>query len=137
MRTLGFLIFAVVLSFACASTTRAQLDIRGEINGRILTDDGKPARRVSVMVMDLTTLETRDVITNDFGYYRVRDLQFGNTFIVGAKGKSYYFPIPYQTVTLNLITREVMFTAAKFPPPPGLAPESSIDEPLVIVSKEQ
>ena len=135
MQTLKLLIVAVIISLAFVSATSAQIEIRGEINGRIMTDDNKPARRVNIMVMDLTTLEVRNVISNDFGYYRVRDLRFGNVFIVGANGKGYYFAIPFQTVTLNLITREVMFTASKFPPPSAV--EIGIDDPLVVIAKEQ
>jgi hypothetical protein len=84
--------------------------------------------------MDLNTLETRTVMTNHFGYYRVRDLQFGSIFIVGVKSKSYYFASPFQTVILDLVTREVMFTGSKFRPPSVVA--ADVDEPLVIVSKE-
>lgn len=123
----------VVISLFFAVASDAQIDIRGEISGRVTTDDGRPARRVSILVLDLTTLDQRNVITNDFGYFRVRDLQFGNTFLVGAKSKSWDFAFPFQTVRLDLISREVLFIANR---PQAIAPESAIDEPVVIVSKE-
>ncbi len=133
MRRLSILFGAAVFAVLLTGTASAQLDIRGEINGRVTTDDGRPARRVSIMVMDLTTLDRRDVMTNDFGYFRVRDLQFGNTFVVGARSKSYLFTFPFQTVRLDLISREVLFTASRFE---SIAPESAIGEPVVILSKE-
>lgn len=133
MRRLPILFGAAVFAVVLAGTASAQLDIRGEIKGRVTTDDGRPARRVSIMVMDLTTLDRRDVITNDFGYFRVRDLQFGNTFVVGAKSKNYFFTFPFQNVTLDLISREVVFTASRFE---STVPVSAIDEPVVILSKE-
>lgn len=133
LRATTLLIVAAFVSIAFVSDASGQIDIRGEITGRIMTDTGTPARRANVMVMDLTTLETRNVITNDFGYFRVNDLQFGNTFLVGASGKRYHFAFPYQTVTLNLISREVFFTANRFDP--AVQP-SGIAEPLVIVSSE-
>lgn len=122
----------VVISLCFAVAADAQIDIRGEINGRVMTDDKRPARRVSILVMDLTTLDQRNVITNDFGYFRIRDLQFGNTFLIGAKSKSYDFAFPFQTVRLDLISREVLFIANR---PQAIATAAAIDEPVIIISK--
>ncbi|HNU07829.1 MAG TPA: carboxypeptidase-like regulatory domain-containing protein [Pyrinomonadaceae bacterium] len=122
----------VVISLCFAVAADAQIDIRGEINGRVMTDDKRPARRVSILVMDLTTLDQRNVITNDFGCFRIRDLQFGNTFLIGAKSKSYDFAFPFQTVRLDLISREVLFIANR---PQAIATVAAIDEPVIIISK--
>ncbi|MBK7708015.1 MAG: carboxypeptidase regulatory-like domain-containing protein [Acidobacteria bacterium] len=115
MGTKCLLLALVFLSFAFINEANAQVELRGEISGRIVTEMGRSVRRVSVLVMDLNTLETRTVVSNDFGYFVVDDLQFGSTFLVNASSGRYYFAFPFQTVNLDLVSRQVNFIAAEFP----------------------
>ncbi|MBK8150186.1 MAG: carboxypeptidase regulatory-like domain-containing protein [Acidobacteria bacterium] len=115
MGTKCLLLALVFLSFAFINEANAQVELRGEISGRIVTEMGRSVRRVSVLVMDLNTLETRTVVSNDFGYFVVDDLQFGSTFLVNASSGRYYFAFPFQTVNLDLVSRQVNFIAAEIP----------------------
>ncbi len=115
MGTKCLLLALVFLSFAFINEANAQVELRGEISGTIVTETGRSVRRVSVLVMDLNTLETRTVVSNDFGYFVVDDLQFGSTFLVNASSGRYYFAFPFQTVNLDLVSRQVNFIAAEFP----------------------
>lgn len=62
----------------------------GEISGRVLTSEGRGMPRISISL----TKGNGEIITartNPFGYFRFKDLEVGNTYILQPKGKRYLF----------------------------------------------
>ncbi len=115
MKTIGFLAAVAVLSFAFVSDARSQIDVRGQITGKVTDESGYGVKRVYVRAMNLTTLEVSSAITNDFGRFTVDDLQFGNIFLISVSSSRYYFASPFQTVNLDSISKRVLFVASDFP----------------------
>lgn len=101
----------IFLLFAASLNAQAQFDVRGSINGRIVSSTGSGVRRASVTLMNLTTFETKVRTTNDFGYFRFDDLPISDLYVVTVGAKRYRFSLPNQIVQFTTTEHSLLFTA--------------------------
>jgi uncharacterized delta-60 repeat protein len=71
------------------------------INGRVTTASGRSIRNVSLMLTETTTGETKQTLTNPFGYYRFQDLEVGRSYVLSVKSKRFTFAEPSRVITLD------------------------------------
>ncbi len=86
--------FAIVNGFA---PTAAE----SSISGRITTASGRGIRNVVVQLNGGNLSETRYARTNPFGYYRINELDAGQTYVLSVSAKRYSFANPTRVITLN------------------------------------
>jgi len=80
-----------------ANPTAANASIEGSVRDA----NRKGIGRALIIVLNAATSETRSVITNTFGYYRIDDLQSGSLYSVSVSHKRYRFANPTVTFSLN------------------------------------
>lgn len=95
----------------CTFVNAIVLAAGASIEGQITDSLGRGASNVSVRVSDLATGETRFVLTNPFGYYRIGDLEAGGNYLVQVSSKRYTFTPDSTIITLNDDIAGVNFTA--------------------------
>lgn len=110
MKFRNLLLTLIFLSLA-VFTARAQSNVTGTINGKIVSVSGKSVRRASVTLMNLTTLETIVRTTNDFGYFCFSDLPINDLYIVTVGSKRHIFSSPNQFVEFAATEQNLLFTA--------------------------
>jgi hypothetical protein len=71
------------------------------ISGRVVNSNGRGLSRVRIAVTNQQG-ETRFTTSNQFGYYRIDDLNTGEIYIFEPKSKSYRFNSQVLTITENL-----------------------------------
>ena len=81
------------------------------VSGRVLTESGLPIRRATVSIFNASTLETKTVQTNSFGFFRFNDLPVGNFYIVTVNHGKRSFPNNTHAFTLDSDLSGVNFTA--------------------------
>lgn len=79
-----------------------------DVSGRILTSQGKSVARARITFTD-NTGQTHFALTNQFGYYRFRDVALRGTYIFNASSKSYKFSP--QILTVNDQLDDLNFTS--------------------------
>jgi CSLREA domain-containing protein len=80
------------------------------IGGRVMTAAGRGIRNVRLTLTN-SAGETRNAVSNAFGYYRFTDVQAGGTYVISASGKGYVFDIPTQALFVSEETDGINFTA--------------------------
>lgn len=80
------------------------------VGGRILTASGRSISRARITMTDFNGI-IRTAITSIFGYYRFRDVETGETYVISAKAKGYAFTQPTQVVNLTEETLDRDFIA--------------------------
>ncbi|MDQ3801439.1 MAG: carboxypeptidase regulatory-like domain-containing protein [Acidobacteriota bacterium] len=80
------------------------------VRGRVLTNDGKPVRRARVLVFDANGNVIKQTFTNPFGYYRINNVQAGETYSFKISAKNRRFA-PRNSVTVNGELNDFDFTA--------------------------
>jgi hypothetical protein len=69
------------------------------VSGRVLNADGKPVRRAFVLVFDANGNVIKQSFTNPFGYYRLNEVQAGETYTFKAMAKNRRFASRSLTVS--------------------------------------
>ncbi|MEQ1764465.1 MAG: Calx-beta domain-containing protein, partial [Pyrinomonadaceae bacterium] len=80
------------------------------ISGRVRDANGRAIRGVVISVQGMDGLP-KIAVTNTFGYYRIDELQVGESFVVTAKARRYEFAAPTQFVNLADDLEEIDFRA--------------------------
>lgn len=81
------------------------------VGGRVTTAGGRGIRNASVTLTDASG-NTRTTKTGALGSYRFPDVNAGETYIIGVKGKRYRFTEPSQVVNLTEESGSVNFVAS-------------------------
>jgi hypothetical protein len=71
------------------------------VGGRIMNSNGRGLSRVRIAITNQQG-ETRFATSNQFGYYRIDELNTGETYIFELKSKTYQFNPQVLTITENL-----------------------------------
>lgn len=71
------------------------------ISGRVVSAKGRGLGRVSVSVTGGNLTQPRYTQTNPFGYYRFKDLEAGQSYVVSVRAKNYQFVNPTRLVNLE------------------------------------
>jgi hypothetical protein len=87
------------------------LAANASVSGRVVTESGLPIRRATVSIFNASTLETKTVQTNSFGFFRFNDLPVGNFYIVTVNHGKRSFPNNTHAFTLDSDLSGVNFTA--------------------------
>ncbi|MBS1793041.1 MAG: carboxypeptidase regulatory-like domain-containing protein [Acidobacteria bacterium] len=111
MKLKGFILAAVFLSLAAAVQVRAQFDITGAVNGRVVSANGGAIRRATVTITNLNTLESQTRVTNDFGYFRFANLPLLGLYLVTVESKRYTFTFSTHLVEFTSLEHNFTFTA--------------------------
>lgn len=111
MRPQNLVLALFFLIAAAAVNAHAQFGVTGTVSGRIMTADGSGIRRASVTVMNLSTLETQIITTNDFGYFRVGNLPIMDVYLISVRAKKYSFAFPNQVLQFLDIEQRTFFIA--------------------------
>jgi phage gp45-like len=61
------------------------------VQGRVVTADGRGIKSAMIVVSGGNLSEPRIVITNTFGFYRVPDLESGESYVFTVFAKKYQF----------------------------------------------
>ncbi len=80
------------------------------IGGRILTYNGRGIGNVRITLSDAGG-SVRTAMSNPFGYYNFTDIEAGQTVIVSARSKRFYFGSPTRVVSVSDELTSVDFTA--------------------------
>jgi Carboxypeptidase regulatory-like domain len=78
------------------------------IVGKILTSEGRSLRNVQVILTD-SNGNSRTAMSNHFGYFRLTEVEAGQTYIVSVRSKRYQFTP--QVLTINEDITELILTA--------------------------
>ncbi len=92
--------------FAPAAPTAASVTI----SGRALTSTGRGIRNVLIRLTDGNG-NARFAYTTTFGYYRFRNVEAGETYVITAKGKRFEFSQPSQILNATEDASDVNFVA--------------------------
>ncbi len=112
MKLKNFVLAFIFLSFAAVISAQAQFEyITASINGRVVSVNGRGIRRATVNVINLTTLETQTRVTNDFGYFKFRDLPILDLYLVTVSSKQYFFTFSNQLVQFTATEHNMLFTS--------------------------
>lgn len=111
MKFKNFVLAVIFLSFATVASVQAQFDISGSINGKVVSTNGGGIRRANVTVINLTTLETQNHITNDFGYFRFNNLPILDLYLVTVSSKRYFFTFSNQLVQFTELEHNMTFVS--------------------------
>ena len=71
------------------------------VTGRVLTDQGRGIRGITMSLVDANTGITTYATTNSFGYFIFQDLQVADYYILTAVSKRYNIPNPTRSFTLT------------------------------------
>jgi len=82
-----------------------------ELNGRVLTADGRGIKNVAVTITGGNLDQPRTVYTGTFGNYTFDGIPAGQSYIVSVAAKRYFFSNPLQVVTLNDNLKNFNFVA--------------------------
>jgi len=61
------------------------------VEGRVVTSDGRGIKNALIEVTGGNLTEPRYVITNTFGFYRIPDLESGQSYVFAVRAKKYNF----------------------------------------------
>lgn len=78
------------------------------ISGRVMTPDGRGLRNALVIFADANG-QLRTVRTSSFGYYRIDEIEAGQSVVISVQSKSYQFDS--QIITVNDNLESINFTA--------------------------
>jgi YD repeat-containing protein len=71
------------------------------ISGRVTTASGRAIGNATLVIEGGNLSERKFARTNAFGYYRFKDLEVGQTYIISVASKRYSFANPTRVITLN------------------------------------
>ncbi len=94
-------------TFFNSVTTAANVSVGGQVRDAF----GTGISRATITVQNLSSGETRTVLTGSFGYYRVDDLPSGDSYIVTVSHKRYTFSNNSSIFTLSDAIENLDFTA--------------------------
>lgn len=98
----------VTCTFVNSLTTAAP----ASISGRVLNANAEGLAKVSVLIQNTRTLETKTAMTNSFGHYQFNDLTVGDLYVISVQNKKYTFTPNTQTVTLGSDVTNLDFLSA-------------------------
>jgi Carboxypeptidase regulatory-like domain len=97
----GFALEALFVDIgAFEKNTLAPTSAEASISGRVTTASGRGIRNVRIS-LSKPNGETLFATTNPFGYYRFKELQTGETYILNVNSKRYSFAEPTRVINLN------------------------------------
>ncbi len=70
------------------------------VSGRVMTASGRGISKVRVRLTDAAGV-TRPTMSSDFGYFRLDDIEVGQTYIISVQSKRYQFANPTQVVVVS------------------------------------
>ncbi len=97
----------VVCTFVNTVVTAAN----ASVGGRVFDAFGRPLRRATVSVQNVSTGEIRVAQTNQFGRYRIDDLPVGEFYIATVSHRKNQFVNETVSFTLNDVVDDLDFTA--------------------------
>ena len=69
--------------------------------GRVLTSTGGPISGATIMIQNMSTGETKYLLTNSYGRYATKGLPVGDFYAVTVMHRRYVFPDPTRYFTLE------------------------------------
>lgn len=81
------------------------------VSGRVATSEGQGIGRASVTLTNAAGV-SRNVITNQFGYYRFDEVPAGETYTIAVNSKRYFFANSPRVVSVNDEVANLDFTAS-------------------------
>lgn len=81
------------------------------VGGRVATSEGQGVSRASVTLTSSTGV-TKNVLTNQFGYYKFDEVDVGETYTIAVNSKRYFFANSPRLVTVNDELTDMDFTAS-------------------------
>lgn len=81
------------------------------VSGRVATSDGQGITRAIITLTNAAGV-SRNVLTNQFGYYRIDEVAVGETYTVSANSRKYFFANSPRLVTVNDELTNLDFTAS-------------------------
>jgi hypothetical protein len=79
-----------------------------EVSGRVMSPIGVGLRNVRVWITDQEG-NTREVLTNSFGFFTFHDVEVGETYVIGATSRRYRFST--RTIQVSDSLTDVNFSA--------------------------
>jgi hypothetical protein len=79
--------------------------------GRVLTSSGGPISGATIMIQNLSTGETKYLLTNSYGRYATKGLPVGDFYAVTVMHRRYSFPDPTRYFTLEDNLTDMDFTS--------------------------
>ena len=95
-------------AFEDLAPTAATVSVAGRITGNQPNDFGK---RVTIVLINLSTGATRTAQANSFGYYQFDELEIGELYLVRAHGKTLQMTPDSYLFTLTEGREDLNFTA--------------------------
>lgn len=109
MKSKNFILALVFLCLPFTLEASAQLNVYGQIKGKVTNERGQGIAGVRVTSMNLTTLDTNSCLTNNFGNFQLEELPIGHLYLISVNSNRYLFTFSYQFIILDTIEREVFF----------------------------
>lgn len=83
--------------------TRTTLGENGmaTLSGRAVTPGGKFIRNAAIILMEMETGSTQATVTGSLGFYQLRNIIPGNTYILMVFHSRYLFASPTQVIEIN------------------------------------
>lgn len=81
------------------------------VAGRVLTSAGGPISGATIMIQNLSTGETKYLLTNSYGRYATKGLPVGDFYAVTVIHRRYVFPEPTRYFTLEDNLTDLDFTS--------------------------
>jgi hypothetical protein len=111
MKSKNFIMAIVLLCLISVVNLHAQLDINGQITGKVADANGVGIKQIHVFAMNLTTLDTQVQMTNNFGNFKFEGLTLGSLYLLQVSSVRHTFTFRTQTVNMNSVTKHAFFTA--------------------------
>jgi len=111
MKLKNFALAFIFLSIFAVASARAQFDVFGTVTGRVVNSGGGGIRRAQVTIINLTTLETKTRLTNDFGYFKFNNLPILDLYLAAVASKRYSFTFSSRIVRFTDLEHNVIFTS--------------------------
>lgn len=84
------------------------------VEGRVVTSDGRGIKNALIEVTGGNLTEPRYVITNTFGFYRIPDLESGQSYVFAVRAKKYNFRENPIFISVEQDLRGIDFVADPF-----------------------
>jgi hypothetical protein len=82
------------------------------VGGRITDQYGVGLPRTMVTMFNTSTLESRTILSNSFGYYRFHNLEVGSIYVISVRNKRYSFDANQKSFSLNDAIENLDFVGA-------------------------
>jgi hypothetical protein len=96
------------MNFNCTSLSPTAAYVA--VGGRVTAADGRGIGNSRVSVM-LPGGESRSTVTNPFGFFRIDDLEAGQSYVFQVANKSYQFSNPTQLINVDQSIEDLNFVA--------------------------